>query len=76
MIRNRKAYPPSQYDIIKSIVHRDDNHERGAAMIIHKKIHYERITLNSELQAVAARINLGKTYTICSIYLPHVNVTL
>ena len=35
MIANRNAYPPSQYDLITSTVHRDDNHERGAAMLIH-----------------------------------------
>ena len=76
MIRNRNANPPSQYQILTSTPHRNDNHERGAAILINKNINYEPIPLTSQLQAVAAKIYLGKVYTICSIYLPHTNITM
>lgn len=76
MIRNRIANPPSQYQILTSVPRRDDNHERGAAILINKNVNYEHLPLNSQLQVVAAKVYLGKAYTICSIYLPHVNISL
>lgn len=65
------CYPPSQYKIIHSSRVRNDNHERGAAILIHNKIQYENIILNTNLQAVAISIFLDRKFTVCSFYLPH-----
>ena len=35
---------------------------------------YKIITLNTVLQAVATKIGMSKWYTVCSIYLPHIDV--
>ena len=75
LIKNRIVTPPTQYEIITSKVTRNDNHERGAAMLIHKSYNYEEIQLNTNLQVSAIKIYLQRTYTVCSIYLPHIPVT-
>ena len=67
LLRNT-SYTPSGYHLVKSFPVRDDGHERGSAILIHKRVPYEIIYLNTNLQAVAVRIHLRKTYTICSIY--------
>lgn len=69
LIRDRTAYPPSQYALIPSQVTRADDHERGTALLIHNRVHHEPIQLNTTLQAVAAKIYLRKCYTVCSLYL-------
>ena len=51
---------------------RADGHERGTAILINMRTHFEKLTLNSQLQAAADEIWLGKWYTICSLYLPNV----
>ena len=75
LINNRQAYPPSQYHLLQSIPHSLDNHERGAALLIHQAVNYTKIVLRTTLQAVAAKVTLGRTYSICSLYLPHVPIT-
>lgn len=62
----------SRYNVLHSEVTRNDGHERGASIIIHKKLNYDLIQLNTNLQAVAAKIYWNKQYTICSLYLPHI----
>ena len=64
----------SGYNICHSNPVRDDGHERGASIIINKNINFSRIPLITNLQAVAIKIHLTKSYTICSIYLPHVDL--
>ena len=63
--------PPSRYKIYQSNKRRDDNHERGVALLVNNRIHSERIplALGNNVEAVAARVWLGKYYTICSLYL-------
>ena len=63
--------PPSRYRIYQSNKRRDDNHERGVALLINNKIHSERIPLilGNNVEAVAARVWMGKYYSICSLYL-------
>ena len=39
-----------------------------------KAQHEKIIPLNTNLQAVATRLWMGKWYTVCSIYLPHIDV--
>ena len=65
----------SGYNMLHSRVTRDDGHERGASLLIHKKINYDLIPLRTDLQAVAAKIYWHKQYTICSLYLPHSDVS-
>ena len=65
----------SGYNMLHSPVTRNDGHERGSSLLIHKKIHYDLIPLNTNLQAVAAKVYWGKQYTVCSVYLPHIDVT-
>ena len=40
----------------------------GVAIFIHETIPYQKVTLNTPLQAIAARINIGRDVTIVSIY--------
>eukprot|EP00745_Piridium_sociabile_P035474 TRINITY_DN619_c0_g1_i8.p1 TRINITY_DN619_c0_g1~~TRINITY_DN619_c0_g1_i8.p1 ORF type:complete len:361 (-),score=22.59 TRINITY_DN619_c0_g1_i8:3-1085(-) len=42
----------------------------GVALLLHKSLLYSPIHLETPLQAVAARVTLHKTVTICSVYLP------
>ena len=72
---DRILNPPSKYNIIQSPKKRDDDHERGVAILIRKNINYQNVQLTTNLQAVAARIWMGKWYTICTLYLPHHDVT-
>ena len=41
----------------------------GTGFIIHRSIKYETTLLNTELQACAVRVNIGKKITLCSLYL-------
>ena len=75
LIANRHINAPSGYTIVCSQPVRQDGHERGTALLIHNRVAYDIIHLNTELQAVAATLHLQKSYTICSLYLPHVPVT-
>ena len=68
-------FPPSQYSIQCNTRTRHDGHERGVAVLIHKRISYRHIPLNTSLQAVAVVLHLERPYTVCSLYLPHVAVT-
>lgn len=67
--------PPSGYTLVRSDPVRNDGHERGTAILVNKYINYETIELNTDIQATAVKIWLGKWYSICTIYLPHIEVT-
>ena len=75
LIRPNQIKAPSGYHAITSTVTRDDGHERGVAILIHKGVFYQQIQLQSNLQALAIKLYLNKIYTVCTIYLPHINVT-
>ena len=75
LLKDYQANPPGGYSITQSRVTRDDNHERSVAILVHNRISFDPIQLNTHLQAVAGRIHLDKAYTICTIYLPHIPVT-
>ena len=47
-----------------------DSTSGGVALFIAQSILSSHIDLDTNLQAVAARISLGKTVTVCNIYLP------
>lgn len=71
---NQPIFPPSQYNIECSQRTRNDGHERGSAILIHKRVQYKRLNLNTTLQTVAVRLFSQRQYTICSLYLPHIPV--
>ena len=47
-----------------------------AALLINQRVVHTELTLNSTLHAVAATVTLNKTFTICSIYLTPVKLSL
>ena len=53
-----------------------DLSKRGVALYIHKSILHQNIELQTNLEAVAARITLSKTITVCSLYLSPSSVIL
>ena len=69
--KGRALNPPSGYEAIYSASRRTDDHERGVALLVNKRVNFKKLDLliNSNIEAVAARVWLGKYYTICSIYL-------
>ena len=69
--KGKKFHPPSGYIAICSTNRRDDDHERGVAMLVNKNINFKELKLQTttNIEAVAARVWLGRFYTICSIYL-------
>lgn len=49
----------------------------GLAMIIRNDMPHQHLQLQTNLQAMAFRIRLNHTYTVCNIYLPHnQNITI
>ena len=70
-----KLNPPSGYKAFTNNPVRTDGHERGSAILISNTGQYKEIALNTNLQAVALRVWLGRWYSICSLYLPHIPVT-
>ena len=74
MLGDKKFRPPSNYNIVQSPKKRDDGHERSVAILVNKNNNFRTVQLNTSLQAVAIKIWLGKWYTVCSIYLPHITV--
>ena len=74
-LARNKLNPPSGYKIFTNTPVRTDGHERGSAILVASSIHSKEINLDTSLQAVALRVWLGKWYSICSLYLPHVPVT-
>ena len=51
-----RVNPPSQYNIVTSTPGHGDCHERGVAILIHKKIKYDTITLNTNQQVHAVKL--------------------
>ena len=47
-----------------------DSTSGGVALLINQNTLSSPVDLDTNLQAVAARISCGKTVTVCSIYLP------
>ena len=72
---DKNLNPPTGYNITQSDRKRDDYHERGVAILTRKYTNVKPIPLNTNLQAIATRVWLNKSYTVCSLYLPHIPVT-
>mgnify|MGYP001553615755 CR=1 FL=1 len=62
-MRGYQSYHVSSYSA-------DDRPIGGAAILVENSVSHRRIVLNTTLQAVAVRVSLIRTITICSIYLP------
>ena len=75
LIKNNKTYPPAGYKIFTNPPARNDGHERGVAILVKSSVSTLPHPLTTNLQAVAMKVWMGKWYTVCSIYLPHVPVT-
>ncbi len=58
------------YSLFNYISKDNERAAGGASVVINNKIPHSRISLNSPLQAVAVRVTLHKTITVCSLYLP------
>ena len=60
------------YDMysVTSVSPRDGRAIGGSAILVKKGIPHKRITLNTNLQAVAVNISLHKMINFCSIYIP------
>jgi hypothetical protein len=48
----------------------DDRPIGGSSILISNSISHQRIPLHTELQALAVRISLAVTITVCSLYIP------
>ena len=71
LLRDYTALPPSSYHIVQSPVTRQDDHERSTAILIHNRLSYDVLALQTPLQACAVRLHMHRTTTVCSLYLPH-----
>ena len=56
------------HDILAS-VDKDNHPHGGVSLLVKETVPQSHITLNSTLKAVAARVTLHHTVTICSVYL-------
>ena len=65
--------PPSGYNIVATTPN-PNGQFRGLIILVHTTVKYKIITLNTNKEAIAVQIYLNKTYTICNIYLLHVEV--
>lgn len=48
----------------------------GVALYVRRNVGLEQITLNTDLQAVAAKIKMPVNLTVCSLYLPYETYTI
>ena len=62
------------YKKIQSPKRQDDDHVRGVVAFIRNNINYKIIPLNANLQAAETKMWMNKEYTVCLIYLPHIDV--
>ena len=67
---NTRYNPGLNYDCYQSEPPLGDRAKGGTAIIVHKSIQHDLITITTNLQAFAVRFIIGKQMTVCSIYLP------
>jgi exonuclease III len=71
LLKSTKIINLRQYEhFFKTNVARDGRPIGGTSILINKIIPHSPISLVSELQVVAVRVTLHRTFTLCSIYLP------
>ena len=64
---------PREYILYHNQLHADEGRHGGSALMLRRDITHSKIALQTNLQAVAIKVHLRRTYTLCSIYLPPVN---
>ena len=57
---------PNGYSMIRSTLPNGEE----AALLIKEPFAYKKLNIRTTLQIAAARVNLDRPYTICSIYIP------
>ena len=65
------------YSLYSTFAKDDERAIGGSSIFIHNNIIHSPVALNTELQAVAVRVSLEETITLCSVYIPpnsHLNV--
>jgi hypothetical protein len=56
--------------VYSTYVDEDERAVGGSTIFVQDNILHSYVNLNTDLQAVAVRITLGKTITLCSVYIP------
>lgn len=73
---NHTPRPPQGYDIVCFSPTVDPAPGNGLAILLHNSIPHINHPINTTLQALACRVGLRKTYTICNLYVsPNTNLT-
>ena len=68
LLENKLWNPPRNYAIEKSPYIAGEGN-RGVAMLLHRAVPYTRLNINTTLEAVAVKIHLKRSYTVCSLYM-------
>ena len=58
------------YSLYSTCVKQDERAAGGSSILVSNNIIHSRVNLKTTLQAVAVRLSLVKTVTLCSIYIP------
>jgi exonuclease III len=65
------------YSVYSTYVDEDERAVGGSTILVQDNILHSYVNLNTDLQAVAVRITLDKTITLCSVYIsPHSSLSL
>lgn len=68
MLHQNNNFRISSYNSIGKSGHFNRSSHGGVALFIHNTVPYTQINLNTEMQAVAATVFIGRKITICSVY--------
>ena len=60
----------NNYSLYSTCVKENERAAGGSSIFVRNNIIHSKIDLHTNLQAVAVRISLGKTITLCSLYIP------
>ena len=58
------------YSIYSTYVDENDRAAGGSTILVKDQVLHSAVDLDTDLQAVAVRISLDKTITLCSVYIP------
>jgi hypothetical protein len=58
------------YSVYSTYVDEDERAAGGSTILVRNNVLHSYVNLNTDLQAVAVRITLDKTITLCSVYIP------
>ena len=70
MLKPEKDFSLSGYNFVgKAVDQTEHGTSGGVGLLVEKSLLYSPVILDTSLQAVAVRVTLHKTITICSVYL-------